>query len=156
MLQGVHAETIAFATYPQARGSLVNGSRPLIAASRDVLLRGKPPRRFRLQSRNVRETGKAVSCDLDFFGMERPFAPVMRVEVSFTPDGENTRVRLRGSTARNLSPTSPEQDEASRRLANEYARALLEEIAHAIEDRTAVAGNHTQQSKVHPRRGSKA
>ena len=139
MLQGVHAETIAFATYPQARGSLVYGSRPVIATLSDVLLSGKPPRRFRLQARDIRESGKAVSCHLELSALERPFAPAMRVEVSFSPDGDKTRVRLRGSTARDLSPASPGQDETSRRLANEYARALLEQIAHAVEARAAEA-----------------
>lgn len=137
MLQGVHAETIAFATYQQARLCLLDGSRPLIGAASEVVLRGTPSRRFRLRTRDLRETGKTLSCQIEFHDATRHFAPLIRVEVSFTPDGDNTRVRLRGSSVRDLSPASPRQDEASRRLANEYARGLLDQVAHAIEVRAA-------------------
>lgn len=137
MLQGVHAETIAFAPYHHARSSLLDGGRPLVGNSSEVLLGGRPPRRFQLRARDMRESGKALSCQLELGDADRRFATVLRVELSLTPDGDNTRVRLRGSTARDLSPASSMQNETSRRLANEYARALLEQIAHAIEIRVA-------------------
>lgn len=137
MLQGVHAETIAFSTYQQARSCLLDGSRPLIGNPSDVLLLGQPPRRVHLRFRDTRENSKALSCQLELRDAERHRGPLLQVEVSFTPDGDKTRVKLRGSTARDLSPASPRQDETSRRLANEYSRALLDQIAHAIEVRAA-------------------
>jgi hypothetical protein len=133
VLQGVHAETIAFANFQRTRGCLLDGSRPLIAAAEEVVLSGTPPRRFRLRARDLRETGKAATWQLELHDATRQFAPLMRFEISFTPDADNTRVRLRGSTVRDLSPVSPPKEEMTRRLANEYARSLVEHIAHAIE-----------------------
>ncbi len=141
MLQGVHAETIVFTSYQQARSLRLDGGWPLIGTAsefggRDVKLLGTKPRRFRIRTTDLRESGKAISCQLDLHDGERLFAPLMRVELSFVQDGPNTRVRLRGATVRDLTPASPMQSEMSRALANEYARALLGLIAKAMEARS--------------------
>ncbi len=140
MLQGVHAETIVFTSYQQARGVLLDGGWLLIGTAnefggRDVKLKGTRPRRFRVRARDLRESGKSISCQVELHDGERLFAPLMRVALSFAPDGSNTRVRLRGSTVRDLSPASAMQEATTRGLANEYARALLDQIAKAVEAR---------------------
>lgn len=142
MLQGVHGETIVFTSYQQARSFLIAGSTPLIGTAsefggRAVVLRGTPPRRFRMRVTDTRESAKTVSCQVELHDAEQQRAPRMRVELSFVPDGTNTRVRLTGSAARNLSPASAVQDATSRRLANQYARDLLDQIAKAMETRSA-------------------
>lgn len=137
MLQGVHAETIAFTTYQQTRSGLLDGSRPLIGTATEIQLRGTPARRFRMRARDMRESGKTVSCQLELHDSDRFSTPLIRAELTFAGDAGNTRLRLRGSTARNLSPAAPRQAEMSRSLANEYARALLEHLAHAVEVRAA-------------------
>lgn len=142
MLQGVHAETIVFTSYQQARILRQDGGWPLIGkpsefGGRDVKLQGTRPRRFRMRMTDLRESGKTISCQLDLHDCDRMFAPLMRVELSFVPDRTNTRVRLRGSTVRDLAPASAIQGDMSRALANEYARALLSQIAQAMKARSA-------------------
>lgn len=136
MLQGVHAETIVFTGYRQARSSVLDPDRPLLRTPGEVQL-GERARRFRIRAREVRESGKALTCQIDLHDGGRPLTIVMRIELSFAPDGANTRVKLRGSTVRNLTAASPTQDETSRKLANEYARGLLEHLAREIEARAA-------------------
>ena len=136
MLQGVHAETIVFTVYQQARSSVLDPQQPLLATAREVRL-DETPRRFRMRTREVRQSGKALTCQIELHDTGRPLATLMRLEITFAPDGGNTRVTLRGSTVRDLTPASPSQDDTSRRLANTYARALLEDIARELEARTS-------------------
>lgn len=156
MLQGVHAETIVFTSYQQARSLRLDAGWPLVGTAsefggRDVKLLGAKPRRFRIRVTGLRESGKAISCQLDLHDGDRVFAPLMRVELSFVPDGPNTRVRLTGATARDLTPASAMQGEMSRALANEYARALLGLIAKAMEARSGKS-----HLAARPRAASKA
>lgn len=138
MIQGVHAETIVFAKYEQARAFVLTRSLPSIGIAsqfggREIELRGTRPRPFRVRVTDVRERGKTISCQLELHDVARPYAPLMRIDLNFVPDVANTRVNLRGSAARELTPASSTQSEVSRGLANEYARALLDQIAMAIE-----------------------
>lgn len=155
MLQGVHAETIVFTVYQQARGSVLDPNRPLLGTAREVRL-DETPRRFRMRTREVRESGKALTCQLELHDRGRPLATLMRLGITFAPDGRNTRVKLRGSTVRDLTPASPNQDDRSRRLANTYARALLEDIARELEARatnsTRVEERATPVAVTHKRR----
>ena len=153
MLQGVHAETVLFTSFEQARSVLIKGGWSSIGIAgtfggRDVKLPGTRPRRFRMQVTGLRESGKTISCQVELHDAERLFAPLMRVELSFTGDGTQTRVRLRGSWARDLSPASPTQDAISKGLANEYARALLDQIAKAVEARSAAKGHRPAQPRA--------
>jgi hypothetical protein len=138
VILGVHAETIVFAPYEQAAGFVQARSLPSLGIAsqfggREIELRGTKPRTFRLRLTGVSARTKTISCQLELHDLARLHAPLMRVELSFTPDGANTRVRLVGSAARDLSPASSTQGAMSRGLANEYARALLDQIAKAIE-----------------------
>lgn len=157
MLQGVHADTIIFADYHHTRSSLLGGGSLLSQSGREIELQGTPPRRFRVRVRGMREVGKAISCELQLHEGKQGSAPLMAVDLTFAPDNANTRVRLRGATARNLSPASPTQDDLSRRLANQYARALLDQIANGIEAPRAGSDRSTEHretaNSVHHKRG---
>jgi hypothetical protein len=141
VIQGVHAETIVFANYEQANGFVLARSLPAIGIAsqfggREIELQGARPRPFRVRVTEVSERSKkAISCQLELHDVAHLNAPLMRVDLTFTPDGANTRVGLTGSTARDLAPASATQAAMSRGLANEYARGLLDQIAKAIEER---------------------
>ncbi len=141
MLQGVHAETIAFKSYADARGLLLERGWSWIGVpsefgGRDVKLHGASARRFRMRLVDQRESGKTISCQLELHDAGRLHAPLMKLELGFAPDGSNTRIRLRGSTNRDLAPV-PTTGTDPRGPANGYARALVEQIAKAIEARRA-------------------
>lgn len=140
MIQGVHAQTLVFASYQRVHDRVLAQGWPRLGTAtqyggRDVALRGTEPRRFHLHVVDRRERAKTVCCQLELHDAKRRSAPLMRVELTFVPDGANTRVSLSGSAAVDLTPASSMQGFMSRRLANEYARALLEGIAHATEER---------------------
>ncbi len=152
MIPGVHAETIAFTSYEQASSLVLARGWPWIGTAgqlggRDVELQGPRQRRFRVRVTDLRERGKTMSCQLELHDVERLFAPLMKVELSFVPDIANTRVSLRGSAARELTPASSMQAAMSRGLANEYARALLDQIAKAMEERSG-GGSLASQSRA--------
>jgi hypothetical protein len=150
VIQGVHAETIVFAQYAQANGFVLARSLPSIGIAsqfggREIVLRGTRPRSFRVRVTDVSERSKkTISCQLDLHDVARLYAPLMRVELTFTGDGANTRVGLTGSTARDLAPASSAQAVESLGLANEYARGLLDQIANAIEERSSKAAPAAQ------------
>jgi hypothetical protein len=138
VIQGVHAETIVFSPYQRAHGLVAARDWPTLGTTgklggRELELAGKRPRRFRMHVTDVRARTKSVTCQLELHDAERVSAPLMKLELSFVPDGGNTRISLVGSTARALAPASSTQGDVSRQLANQYARALLDQIAQAIE-----------------------
>ena len=142
MIQGVHAETIVFSSYEQARGYVLARNLHSVGIAsqfggREVELRGTRPRLFRARVAGVNERAKTISCQLELHDLARLYAPLMRVELSFVADGANTRISLRGSAARDLTPAASMQAPVARGLANEYARAFLDKIAEAIEKRSA-------------------
>ena len=144
MIQGVHAETIIFSRFEQARDFVLTRNLPSIGVAsqfggREIELRGSEPRPFRIRIADVKERAKHISCQIELHDVARLYAPMMRVEISFVPDGPNTRVSLTGSAARNFTPASSQHTAIARGLANEYARALLEQLAEAIERRPAPA-----------------
>ena len=138
MIQGVHAETIIFSKYEQARDFVLTRNLPSIGIAsqfggREIELRGSEPRPFRVRVADVHERAKTISCQIELHDVARLYAPLIRAEVSFVPDGPNTRANLRGSAARNFTPAASKHAAIALRLANEYARALLEQLAKAIE-----------------------
>ena len=152
MIQGVHAQTLVFAGYRQVHDRVLARGWPRIGTAsqfggRDVALRGSEPRRFHLRVVDRRDRAKTVCCQLELHDAQRTSAPLMRVELTFVPDGANTRVTLSGSAAVDLTPASSMQGFISRRLANEYARSLLEGIAHATEER-AVETEPTSEART--------
>lgn len=151
MLQGVHAETIIFANYQHTRSSLLDGGSLLNRSGSEIELHGTLPRRFRVRVRAMREVGKAISCELQLHEGKQGSAALMTVDLTFAPDSANTRVKLRGAAARNLSAASSTQEELSRRLANQYARALLDQIAKGIEAWSAGSDSGAEPDKAtHP------
>jgi hypothetical protein len=142
MIQGVHAETIAFSPYDQARGYVMARSLASIGIAsqfggREVELRGTQTRPFRVRVTEVHERSKAISCLLELHDVARIYAPLIRVEITCVPEGSRTRLSLKGSASRGLIPSAYAQATGARGLANEYARALLDQIARAIETRFA-------------------
>lgn len=161
MIQGVHAETIVFAKYEKAAQFVLARSLPSIGIAsqfggREVELRGTQPRTSRVRVTDVRERGKTISCQLEVHDVARLYAPLMRIELSFVPEGANTRVNLTGATSRDLTPASSTQDATSRGLANEYARALLDQIAKAIEKRSAESNPASRLRPAKERRSKTA
>jgi hypothetical protein len=161
LIQGVHAETIVFAKYEMAAQFVLARSLPSIGIAsqfggREVELRGTRPRTSRVRVTDVRERAKTISCQLEVHDVAHLNAPLMRVELSFVPDGTNTRVNLTGATARDLTPASPMQAAMSRGLANEYARTLLDQIAKAIEKRSTEAAPVSRQRQAKETRSKTA
>lgn len=157
MIQGVHAETIVFAQYEKAAQFVLTRNLPSIGIAsqfggREVELRGTRPRMSRVRVTDVRQRARTISCQLEVHDIARLYSPLMRIELSFVPEGGNTRVNLTGATARDLAPASSTQQATSRVLANEYARGLLDQIAMAIEKRP---GEGDPASKARPAKGAR-
>jgi len=145
MIPGVHARTIALIDFKQA-ASLFQGSgwiwlgRDGQLSTRHLTLSGTPPRDCRLRVTRIDRLNQAVTATVQLEPRDGvPGTPIIRGEVNLAPapDGNAaTRgvVGLHGLAARNLAEgAGPASAEATRRLANEYARSLLEQIAESLE-----------------------
>ena len=149
MIQGVHAQTIVFTTYEHASSLVLAPGWPWIGTAdqfggREVAFRGTRPRRFRLRVSDARQRSKFISCRLELHDMERLFGPLIKVELSLAPEAMTTSITLTGSTVRELAPASSMQAVVSRRLANEYARSLLDQIADEMEKGSAASTPNAQ------------
>jgi hypothetical protein len=138
MIQGVRAMTVLFATAELARSLVLTRGWPWLGSpgklgSRDVLLTGSRPRRFHVRAFDARTRGKVVSCDVELYDADRVGAALLKAQLTFGPSGRNTSVVLKGSALSSSAPTSSVQTVLSLRVANEYARALLEQIARDLE-----------------------
>lgn len=152
MIQGVHAETVAFINFKQAASLLqVPGWKWLGAegqfSTRRVPLTGNPPRDCRLRVSRVNVLNQGATSTVQLESHEGvPGTPLIRGDVSLAPapsGNATTRCVLsfRGLAARNLADAGgPASTDATRRLANEYARSLLEQIAGSLE-RARAAGS---------------
>jgi len=151
MIQGVHAETIALVDFRHAASVLqVPGWTWLGVAgqfsTRRVRMTGTPPRDGGLRVSRVSVMNQAATCRVQLESQEGvPGTALIRGDVSLAPaPGGNATTRcvlsFRGLVARNLADVGgPASAEATRRLANEYARSLLEQIAANLE-RVSTAG----------------
>ena len=75
-----------------------------------------------------------MSCQVELCDPDRVGAVLLRAELTFAPNGPSTNVALKGSALLpGLAAASSMQTVLSLRVANEYARALLEQIARDIE-----------------------
>jgi hypothetical protein len=158
MIQGVHAETVAFLNPEQAAGLFRLAAWPWFGqqgqfATRRVWLEGTTPRDCYLRVTTVkvvdhRARAKVadhrVSCSVQLESGEGPRAtPLMRAEITLAPAPTREGVirsilTLQGMVVRDLAgPSGTTSTDATRRLANEYARSLLRQIAAAIEQQTA-------------------
>lgn len=152
MIQGVHAETIALIDFKHAASLLqvpgwtwLGGEGQF--STRRVRLTGTPPRDCGLRVRRVNLLNQAAIATVQLESQEGvPGTPLIRGDVSLAPaEGGNASTRcvlsFRGLAARNLADVGgPASADATRRLAKEYARSLLVQIAGSLE-RVRTAGS---------------
>ncbi len=152
MIQGVHAETIALIDFKHAASLLqvpgwtwlgVEGQ----FSTRRVRLTETPPRDGGLRVGRVNVLNQAATATVQLESQEgAPATALIRGEVNLAPaPGGNATTRcvlsFRGLAARNLADIGgPTSADASRRLAKEYARSLLGQIAGSLE-RVRTAGS---------------
>ena len=155
MIQGVHADTVVFMDFDRA-SELVGATgwpwlgKPGAMSTREVNLNGGAPRRFRVRSGQLRVLkGKEVICSVQLERPDGTIATLVRAQVTLTPipAERRTRLTLRGVAARDLIEGAPSTSSACVRAANNYARALLESVATAME-----AGNHPPRRQRPERR----
>ncbi len=158
MIQGVHAETVAFLNFQQAAGLFQLAGWPWLGqpdqfATRRVWLKGTTPRDCWLRvtavkvadrRAGVKAADHRASCSIQLESRDRPHAtPLIRAEITLaTAPSHDGVIRsvlsLQGMAVRDLAgPSGTTSTDATRRLANEYARSLLEQIAAAMEQQTA-------------------
>ncbi len=149
MIQGVHAETVAFLNFEQAARLFRSAAWPWIGqpgqfATRRVWLKGTTPRDCWLRVTAVKVADHRASCSVQLESRDGPQAtPLMRAEITLAPapthDGVTRSVlTLQGMVVRDLAgPSGITSTDATRRLAKEYARSLLEQIAAAMEQQPA-------------------
>lgn len=145
MIQGVHAESVAFVDYKQAtRLFQLPGwtwlGLPGQFSTRRVHLKGTPPRDCQLRVTHIQVLKRALACTLQVESREGP-PGTMLIRGDFTlvaapiaTAATRCVLSLTGLAARHLAETSgPASIDASRHLANEYARSLLQQVAGGLE-----------------------
>lgn len=158
MIQGVHAETVAFLSLEEAAGLFRLAHWPWLGlqgqfSTRRVVLIGTTPRECWLRVTGVRVAGhraglksaeQRVGCSVQLESRDGPRAtPLIRAEITLAPaptHGGKIRsvLTLQGMAIRDLAgPSGTTSTDATRRLANEYARSLLQQIAAAMEQHVA-------------------
>src|SRR5713226_7280545 len=138
MIQGVHAETISFSSYADACEIALTPGWPWLGEaglqdSREVNLGGVPPRRVRLRVSEAQARGHSTVCSIELLEVDRLFTPRIQIELTLQPNDSGTRLTVRGLFARDLARDPSGDPEASRHLANEYVRSLIEKVAEEIE-----------------------
>jgi hypothetical protein len=140
MIQGVHAQTVTFVSLDRLTTLLEAGlwtSRRSQSNQAELTLTADLPRTFVVRLGSIRTTSKMTVCSLQLETPEEKFQPMVRATLEFTPvpTKSRTKIRLDGSAAARLvdGPEMTPTDEI-RRMANDYARQLLSEIAARIEE----------------------
>jgi len=138
LIQGVHAETVSFSSYADARKVALTPGWPWLGqaglqGSREVNLGGVPPRRVRLRVSEVHARGHSTVCSIELLEVDRLFTPRIQIELTLQPNDSGTRLTVSGLFARDLARDPSGDPEASRHLANEYVRSLIEKVAEEIE-----------------------
>ncbi len=146
MIQGVHAETLAFIDFKRAAklfqvpGWSWLGQRGQFSTRR-VWLKGNPPRDCRLRVTRVQVLKQGLACTVQLESREgAPGTPLLRGDLSLAPApnghaASRCVLSLHGLAARNLADSAgPASADATRHLANEYARSLLEQVAGSLEE----------------------
>jgi hypothetical protein len=77
--------------------------------------------------------GHSTVCSIELLDVDRLFTPRIQIELSLQPNGSGTRLTVSGLFARDLAGDPSDDPEASRHLANEYVRSLIEKVAEEIE-----------------------
>lgn len=156
MIQGVHAETIAFSSYPDASEIALTPGWPWLGeaglqGSREVDLGGVPPRRVRLRVSEAKAHGRSTVCSVELLEVDQLFIPRIQIELTLEPNVSGTRLTVSGLFARDLAGDPNSDSEVSRHLANEYMRSLIEKVAEAIEGLTG-RSDATRRPNADPRR----
>src|SRR6266581_4673486 len=156
MIQGVHAETIAFSSYADACEIALTPGWPWLGEaglqdSREVNLGGVPPRRVRLRVSEARAHGHSTVCSIELLEVDRLFTPRIQIELTLQPNSSGTRLTVSGLFARDLAGDPNSDPEASRHLANECVRSLIEKVADEIE-RLKGRSEATRRPRVGTRR----
>ena len=138
MIQGVHAETISFSSYADASKIALTPGWPWLGeaglqSSREVNLGGVPPRRVRLRVSQAKARGHSTVCSIELLEVDRLFIPRIQIELTLQPNSSGTRLTVSGLFARDLAGDPSCDPEASRHLANEYVRSLIEKVAEELE-----------------------
>ena len=124
MIQGVHAETISFSSYADAREIALTPGWPWLGragheGSREVSLGGVRPRRVRLRVSEMQARGHSTVCSVELLEVDRLFTPRIRIELTLEPNNSGTRLTVSGLFPRDLAGDPSSDPEASRHLANE-------------------------------------
>ena len=153
MIQGVHAQTVAFVGLERLTALLEAGLWPSGRGRSDhteLLLVGGRHERFTVRLGGIRATGKMTVCSLQLETPKEKFQPKLRAALEFTslPVKNRIKIHLDGSAAARLAdgPEVTSTDEI-RRMGNDLARQLLGKIAARVEELAA---------KAEPRRQAKA
>ena len=138
MIQGVHAETVSFSSYADARKVALTPGWPWLGqaglqGSREVNLGGVPPRRVRLRVSEVQARGHSTVCSIELLEVDRLFTPRIQIEITLQPHRSGTRLTVSGPFAQDLARDPSGDPEVSRRVANECVRRLIEKVAEEIE-----------------------
>ena len=139
MIQGIHAETISFSSYEDAREIALTPGWPWLGeaalqGSREVNLGGVPSRRVRLRVSEVQAHGRSTVCTFELLEVDLLFTPRIQIDLTLQPNGSGTRLTMSGLFARDLAGDPNSDPEVSRHLANEYLRSLIEKVAEKIEE----------------------
>jgi hypothetical protein len=158
MIQGVHAGMVAFLNFERAAGLFRLAGWPWLGqpgqfATRRVWLKGTTPCDCWLRvtavtvpehRAGVRVVDPRARCSVQLESHDSPHAtPLMRAEIALAPAATRGGVirsvlTLQGMATRDLAgPSGTTPTDATRHLANEYARSLLQQIAAAMEQQIA-------------------
>ena len=138
MIQGIHAETISFSSYADAREIALTPGWPWLGdaglqGSREVNLGGLPPRRVRLRVSGAKAHVHSTVCSIELLEVDRLFTARIEIELTLQPKDSGTRLTVSGLFARDLAGDPSGDPEVSRRVANECVRTLIEKVAEEIE-----------------------
>ena len=155
MIQGIHAETISFSSYADACEIAITPGWPWLGEaalqnSREVNLGGVSPRPVRLRVSEVQARGHSTVCSIELLELDRLFNPRIQIELTLQPNGSGTRLTVSGLFARDLAGDPSGNPEASRHLANECLRSLIEQVAEVIDKLTG--GSEATRPRLDTRR----
>jgi len=138
LIQGIHAVTISFSSYADACEIALTPGWPWLGraglqGSRDVDLGGVRPRQFRLRVSEAQAHGHTAACSIELLELDRLFTLRIRIALTLQPSGSGTRLAASSLFVPDLAGDPNCDPEASRHLANDYVRSLIEQVAEAID-----------------------
>jgi hypothetical protein len=149
MIEGVHADTVAFVDFKHAAGLLEVPGWTWLGqegkySTRQVKLTGTPPLDGLLRVTRFQVLKQGVTCTVSVESRQAvPGTVLIRGEIKLGPAASGNAdarclLSFDGLAARNLANTAgPASAMATRVLANDYARSLLEQVAGGLERNSA-------------------